>query len=123
MINPMRQTTLRNKSFVILFTLIALCLVNLPIAVHADELDDAKSRLLIGEQWNGYLGTVQANANPGIQSLVSNINTKRRAKYSSIAKKNNLKLSDVERLAAKKTFQLTRSGHMIKTKAGNWQKK
>lgn len=101
---------------------VALFLLS-PIALHADALDSAKQDLLIGEQWDGYLGAVDSNLNASLRSLISSVNNKRRAKYSSIAKNNHITLSDVEILAAKKTFQRTQSGHMLKLQSGGWRKK
>ena len=110
-------------SFGLRFILVSALFIFAPANLQAAGLDDEKAALTVGEQWDGYLGTVQSNTSPELRALVSSINEKRRAKYMSIAENNNLSLSDVEQLAAKKTFEKTRPGHMVKTQSGTWRKK
>ena len=103
--------------------LASLLALYIPLHAHADALDDAKNALQVGEQWDGYIGAVGSSASPDVRALISDINAKRRTRYSQIASQNNINLHDVENLAAKKTFELTQPGHMLKAQSGAWQKK
>jgi len=108
------------KLRILLACLLILCL---PVVSHADALDDAKRALLVGEQWDGYIGAVDSGSRPEIQLLVSEINSKRRTRYTQIAEGNSISLRDVEVLAAKKTLSRTQVGHMLKSRTGGWSKK
>lgn len=83
-------------------------------------LDAAKSQGLVGEQANGYLGVVKSGA--GVDALVQDINTKRKAEYQAIAKRNNTTLGAVEALAGKKAIERTPAGQYVRTNGG-WVKK
>ena len=87
------------------------------------SLGDAKQQGLVGEQYDGYLGTVASSSTPAVRSLVTNVNTKRRAEYNRIAQANNLKLAEVETLAGKKSIQKTASGSYVKLQGQSWQRK
>ncbi|MFO0706580.1 MAG: YdbL family protein [Nitrospira sp.] len=84
------------------------------------SLDEAKAKGLVGEKSSGYLGIVAGGGD--VQSLVSEINAKRRQAYEEIAKKNGMQLSAVETLAGEKAMQNTKPGHYIEG-PGGWTKK
>jgi uncharacterized protein YdbL (DUF1318 family) len=106
----MKMIKILLTSFLFMFTL----------SVSADQLDDAKEQGLVGEKPDGYLGViVSSNAT---QELVASINAKRKSTYQQLANKNNLELSQVEALAAKKAFSKTETGHYIWLN-GSWSKK
>ncbi|MBL4629670.1 MAG: YdbL family protein [Paraglaciecola sp.] len=90
----------------------------------AMSLDDAKQQGLVGEKNNGYLGIVslQKNVQNDTQSLVNDINAKRKAVYIKLAAKNGITLQQVEKLAADKAYKKTSSGHYL-FRAGKWVKK
>ena len=90
--------------------------------VFAADLQQAKSEGLVGEQLNGYLGVVSAEASSDVRTLVSDINAKRKAKYESIASQNSTSLETVELLAGKKAIEKTRAGNYVQTATG-WKKK
>ncbi|MBB1299048.1 MULTISPECIES: YdbL family protein [Pseudoalteromonas] len=94
--------------------------VCMSFSAWAISLDDAKNQGLVGEDSSGYLGLVVQNAEA--KAVVDDINTKRKAQYLKLAKKNNLSLSQVEALAAAKTIEKTQSGHYVEVN-GNWVKK
>lgn len=91
-------------------------------AAYALDLDAAKAQGLVGEKRDGYLGVV-ANGNSEAQALASDINAKRKAEYTRIAGQNGQALNVVEKLAAAKAFEMTRSGNYIQDAGGNWVKK
>jgi len=90
----------------------------------AISLDEAKQQGLVGEKDTGYLGvvTLQKNAQNGAQSLVSDINAKRKAVYIKLAAKNGITVQQVEKLAADKAYKKTSSGHYLWVN-GKWSKK
>ena len=87
----------------------------------AITLDQAKAQGLVGEQANGYLGVVKSGA--GVGALVRDINTKRKAEYQAIAKRNNTTLQAVEALAGKKAIERTPPGQYVKPPSSGWVKK
>ena len=109
----------------ILISLFLLFVIGLCGDLAAAELSlgDAKAQGLVGEQYDGYLGTVASNPAPAVRTLVNDVNGKRRAKYNRIAQSNDLSLSNVESLAGKKSIQKTASGNYVKAQGGGWQRK
>ena len=90
--------------------------------VFAVDLQQAKATGLVGEQLNGYLGIVDAGAGSDVRALVKDINSRRKAKYESIASQNSTSLETVEILAGKKAIEKTKPGHFIQSATG-WKKK
>lgn len=94
------------------------------LSVFALELDDAKAQGLVGEKASGYLGVPNAqDVAPEVIELIKAVNNKRKAKYTEIAAKNNLKPADVAKLAYDKAVQKTRAGNFYQTLDGRWLKK
>lgn len=88
--------------------------------VFAIGLDEAKDKGLVGERDNGYLGLIVLEKE--VQSLIDDINAKRKAVYIELAEKNGITLQQVEKLAAKKAYEKTSSGHYLWMN-GEWVKK
>ncbi len=85
------------------------------------SVDEAKTKGLVGEKPNGYLGVV----NPGsqeAQSLANDVNQKRREAYQDIATRNKTHLEAVEALAGEKAIQNTKPGHFVEGPEG-WTRK
>jgi uncharacterized protein YdbL (DUF1318 family) len=89
----------------------------------AISLQDAKAQGLVGEQPNGYLGLVKADASAEVKAMMNDINAKRKQAYQSIAQRNNTALSVVETLAGKKAIERTPPGQYVKLPSGQWVKK
>ncbi|MDH4152422.1 MAG: YdbL family protein [Nitrospira sp.] len=104
---------------------IAVCAIVLGAAVafpaFALSLDEAKAKGLVGERPNGYLGTVNPS-NAEAQSLMEDVNRKRRQAYEEIAKRNRTDIRAVETLAGEKAIQNTIPGNFIEG-SGGWVKK
>lgn len=112
------------KSINLAFLLIALGAFMAGSTVAAEvSLDSAKSQGLIGEQYDGYLGVVDAAATAQVKHLVDDVNTRRRAEYERIAQSNNISVSDVEALAGQKALRKTAAGDYIKVPGEGWRKK
>lgn len=99
---------------------VSLPLMAMDLQQAMAALSQAKSQGLVGEQANGYLGTVQNSGNAN--DIVKLINDARRAEYTRLAQQNNIALADVEAMAGKKALERTSSGHFILLD-GNWVKK
>ena len=85
------------------------------------SLDEAKSKGLVGEKANGYLGVVVPQSQEA-QSLTNEVNQKRRQAYQDIASRNRTQLETVEALAGEKAIQNTKPGHFVEGPAG-WTRK
>jgi uncharacterized protein YdbL (DUF1318 family) len=85
------------------------------------SLDEAKSKGLVGEKANGYLGVVVPGSQEA-QSLTNEVNQKRRQAYQDIAARNRTQLETVEALAGEKAIQNTKPGHFVESPAG-WTRK
>jgi uncharacterized protein YdbL (DUF1318 family) len=102
----------------------ALLISALSISVAmAGPLDQPKADGLIGEQANGYLGLVSQGASPDIKALVRDVNAKRKTRYQSIAKKQGVSLSEVEKVGGATAIEKTLRGNYIKDSSGRWRKK
>ena len=99
-----------------------ICAVSISVAM-AGPLDQPKADGLIGEQANGYLGLVSQGASPEIKSLVKDVNAKRKNRYRSIAQKQGVPLSDVEKVGGATAIEKTLRGNYIKDSSGRWRKK
>ena len=116
-----RKMTTMQKYFSKLALL--LTLLALPMSAMALTLDEAKTSGLVGEQSDGYLGSVAANATADVKAVLADINAKRKAKYEQIANENNTELATVEALAGKKLIEKTTPGNYVKVDGGPWMKK
>lgn len=103
-------------------TLLFAVLLFVSFQVSASPLSDAKASGLIGEMTTGYLGSPLSKVPADIETLINDINHKRKQKYKSIADHNKISLASVEELAAKKAMEKTLAGQWINL-GGGWTKK
>lgn len=89
----------------------------------AISLQDAKSQGLVGETPNGYLAIASSQKTAELQTLVVEVNSKRKAKYQAIAGKVGKTLKMVESLAGKKAISKTKAGNLIQKADGSWVSK
>lgn len=85
------------------------------------SVEEAKTKGLVGERPNGYLGVVNPAA-PEAQALANEVNEKRRQAYEDIAKRNRTQLDAVEALAGEKAIQNTKPGYFVEGPSG-WTRK
>jgi len=111
-----------NKWISKVVTVLIISILSVSVAL-ASPLSKAKAEGLIGEQPNGYIGIVKQNAPADVKALVADVNTKRKAGYQKIAKKQGTGLSDVERVGGNTAIDKTLSGNYIRTAGGAWRKK
>jgi len=95
----------------------------LVLPAQALDLQQAKNQGLVGELATGYLGSPQGSPSADVKSLIADINAKRKAKYAEIAQSQGITLEAVEKLAGKKAFEKTESGHYVNVPGVGWQKK
>ena len=89
--------------------------------LFALTLDEAKSKGLVGEKSDGYLGLVSTGSGEA-QALTNEVNQKRRQAYEEIARRNGTSLNAVETLAGEKAVANTKPGNFVEGSAG-WVKK
>lgn len=90
-------------------------------STFALSLDEAKTKGLVGEKLNGYLGAVDSS-NAEAQALIGDVNQKRRQAYEDIAKRNRTNVKVVETLAGEKAVQNTKPGNFVEGQGG-WIKR
>lgn len=101
---------------------LALCSLFSVFQSMALTIDEAKDRGILGETLSGYLAPVNTN-NPDAAKLANQINQEREKKYSEIAKKNNLKTSEVARIAGQKLVERASEGEYVRGINGQWLQK
>lgn len=99
----------------------------LSFSIFALTANDAKKNGWVGEQPDGYLGVVSQNVTDKnktqVQSLVNQVNQKRKQEYVSIANHNGTDVAQVQSVAAKTLIGLARPGEYVKSSTGTWVKK
>lgn len=100
-----------------------LLLLAFSSAVFAADLKTAKAEGWIGEQQDGYLGLVKANAPADVKALVTEVNGQRKAHFAQIAAKTNVSLTQAAQVFAKEAAERTEPGNYIQDSAGNWVRK
>lgn len=88
----------------------------------AMDLNTAKSQGLVGERPDGYLGAVAAGRGD-VQSLINDINSRRRAQYQALAQRNGTSLSAVEQVVGQKLISRAAPGEYVMTPGGQWVRK
>jgi hypothetical protein len=86
------------------------------------DLDQARQQGLVGEQTDGYVGAVDANASGEVKALVAEVNQKRRASYAEIAQRTGATVESVATLAAQKLIERAPAGAWIRD-SGRWYQK
>ena len=100
--------------------LAVLALVAAPAA--SLTLDQAKSKGLLGEQADGYVGVVDQGSAEA-KSLAQEVNQKRRASYKEIAEKRGTSVEAVAALAGAKLVKRAPKGEYVRGTEGGWVKR
>ena len=103
--------------------LVAATLFLIASAAAAASLDAAKAAGQIGEGLDGYLHLVDENAPADLKGLIVDVNTKREAKYKSIAAKRGVSLDSVASQAGAKLIERTPAGQYVLAANGKWKRK
>jgi uncharacterized protein YdbL (DUF1318 family) len=101
-----------------------LCLTLTASIAHADALDDARTKGLLGERPDGYVDVVNPGASADIISLKEQINAQRRKIYQQLAGEKGVPVEEVGALAAEKTIaQKLKPGMYYMNSSGQWVQK
>jgi uncharacterized protein len=111
---------MRNRHLGWVIGSVILCLAAVAPA-FAMSVEEAKTRGLVGEKANGYLGVVKPDSQEA-QALTNEVNNKRRQAYEDIAARNRTQLDAVEALAGEKAIQNTKPGNFVEGQGG-WTRK
>jgi hypothetical protein len=113
---------MRRRRWLRALTLLLALLLGAAGAAHAEDLDALKARGVLGEQADGYVGVVDANATAAQEAFAREVNAKRRAHYERIAAENGTPVEAVAQLAGEKLIAKAPSGQYIR-RNGGWVKK
>ena len=106
--------------FTTLLLVAALCATT---AVSASDLASAKADGWIGEKPDGYIGLVRSDAPADVQTLMREVNAKRRTEYQRIADRQGAPLAEVEKVGGMTAIEKTRPGHYVMDATGRWRRK
>lgn len=87
------------------------------------DIHEAKDQGLVGEANTGYLAAVKAPASGDVQSLIRDVNAKRKAQFEQAATKTTATVEQVSARFYELAVQKTRPGHYYQDQSGNWKKK
>lgn len=87
------------------------------------SLTEVKGQGLVGEGNNGYLSYVTGSPTKELKALVTNINNKRKAKFTSVAQKSGATTEQVALRFYERAKTATKSGNFYQNASGNWVKK
>lgn len=113
--------TIRTEIMTIKKLTTALVMLLMAASASALTLSEAKNAHFLGEQPDGYLGVVNANADAKL--IMLQVNRKRSEHFKKIADRNGTTVGRVAVMAGHKFIAKTRKGNYIKTQSGQWLKK
>ncbi len=86
-------------------------------------VDLAKSKGLVGERIDGYLGLVMGSVSPDVQSAVNEINIRRKTLYTKLAREQGVEIAIVAKLTGEKLIAKAKPGEKIMGNDGIWHTK
>ncbi|GLQ22000.1 YdbL family protein [Algimonas porphyrae] len=86
-------------------------------------VDAAKARGEVGEQIDGYLGIIAADASREVRAAVNEINIGRKQVYTRLAREQNVRIEVVARLTGEKQIAKAGPGEMVLGEDGQWTRK
>ena len=92
-------------------------------AAAKSAVDAAKSRGVVGEQGDGYLGFVNPSTDPSLAAAVAEINQGRAALYRDIAGRTNVSPEAAGQATAQQLFERLPAGQYFRPLSGNWTRK
>lgn len=106
-----------------LIQLVLLASLGAPVLAWAITLDEAKTQGLVGEKVDGYIALVTTESSAELKDLIENTNAGRRQVYMDLAKRNGITVEAVGVLSAEKLREKARSGEIIQSPSGKWERK
>lgn len=107
---------------VLLLVSALLCATPFVNAFAAMDLATAKQSGLVGEREDGLVASVLPNPSPDITNLVNTTNAGRMGVYRDTAAKQSIPVTDVQKIAAQKIFNLAAPGEYVQVN-GQWKQK
>lgn len=89
----------------------------------AIDIHDAKDQGLVGEAKSGYLAAVKSPASAEVNSLVADVNRKRKAQFEKTANSTSTTVAQVANRFYELAVQKTEAGHYYQDAGGRWAKK
>jgi hypothetical protein len=89
----------------------------------AIDIHDAKDQGLVGESKSGYLAAVKSPASAEVNSLIADVNKKRKAQFGKTAQNTSTTLAQVANRFYELAVQKTEPGHYYQDAGGKWVKK
>lgn len=96
------------------------------LAAHsawAIDINAAKAQGLVGEANTGYLAAVASSPSAEVQSLIAEVNRKRKAEFESTAQKTGATLEQVRARFYQLAVQRTAPGNYYQDAGGSWVRK
>lgn len=101
--------------------LVSLALMLFATQAMALDLQEARVKGFVGEGNKGYVEALQPS--PEVNSLVAEVNERRKEAYQNISNENKQAVDVVAKLAVGQIVEKLPSGSMYQDADGNWQKK
>jgi uncharacterized protein len=111
----------RRPGFEVVLLLVLALLGPPAFAGDAGAIDAAKDAGFVGEQIDGYLGLVRADAGPQEKALVEEVNGKRRRAYEEIARNDGVPTWAVASVTGEKLVSRAPAGHFVRDATGEWR--
>jgi len=89
----------------------------------AIDIHDAKDQGLVGESRSGYLAAVNSSPSAEVNSLIADVNKKRRTQFEKTAQKTSATVAQVANRFYELAVQKTESGHYYQASGGKWVRK
>ena len=89
----------------------------------AIDIHDAKDQGLVGESQSGYLAAVKSPASAEVNSLIADVNNKRKVQFEKTAQKTSTTLTQVANRFYELAVDKTEAGHYYQDAGGKWVKK
>jgi uncharacterized protein YdbL (DUF1318 family) len=86
------------------------------------SLDEARDKGMLGENASGYV-EMTPRGDASAQVVMDEVNSKRKAKYQSIANQQKTGIKNIEKIAGEKITGKLTSGQFYKDASGKWNKK
>jgi uncharacterized protein YdbL (DUF1318 family) len=102
-------------------TLLGLFFALIAFPALALDLAQARAQGVVGELSNGYVAIIKGGTE--VQSLVTDINARRKQEYQRISKENGETVDVVAKLAAVQVIQKLPSDSLYQSSDGKWVKK
>lgn len=100
---------------------LALTMVVGMSAAFALDLHDARRAGVVGEKTDGYVAAIQSS--PEVETLVADVNRRRKEEYARIAAQNGQSVDVVAKLAAAQIIAKLGAGEYYQDASGAWAKR